>query len=179
MINNITQKAYELSEQLIKTRREKLKKFCHEALDNPKFMKRKKKTFCNLAARFIAESMGVITKICNVFLMWTRSGQKWITGTANVIAKNAEKLAVEGKIQEIYDLDEAQGWQWMGYIILYAWKNPNRRSSGHVAIGYPTEPGKEPLKICNIGWNNLICEPNNKKAFGSLPFKIYRLPMII
>jgi hypothetical protein len=153
-------------------RRQKLIEACYQALENPKFKKTKRKTFCNLAARYIAEALGAVSAATKVFLMWTRTWSKYITGTANVITKNAEKL----ELKRIINKEQAQEWAWRGFIILLCWYNP--KGSGHVAIVYPTDPEKEPMKICNIGAYNLICEPEDPKAFGKLKYTMYRLPII-
>lgn len=158
-----------------KARRERLIKKCNEVVNDPKYYRKKKKTFCNIAARIIAEFMNAITKV--LFVMKTRTSGI-ITGTANIICKNCEKAEKKGEVERLTK-KVAQYYAWIGFPILACWKNPNWKRSGHVAIVYPTNPEIEPIKVCNIGWNNGIFEPENPKAFGDRKVTYYKLPMII
>jgi len=156
-------------------RRKKLKAVCEETVNMQKYKRKGRKTYCNLASRKIAEMMGAITRV--LFVMKTRTSGI-ITGTANIICKNAKKMEEAGELKLLTE-NEAQHFAWWGFPVLVCWKNPKRGQSGHVAIVYPTDPESEPLMICNVGWENLICQPKNPKALGNRKKTYYRLPVIL
>ncbi len=160
---------------LFEDRRKKLITTCKSVVEMKKYKRKNRKTYCNLAALEIAKTMDAITSV--LFFMKTRTSGI-IPGTANIICNNATKMAEKGEL-EILTPEEAQDYAWAGFPVLACWKNPIRFRSGHVAIVYPTDPNQDPLEVCNIGWENLICEPSDKRAFGDRKIIYYRLPIIL
>jgi hypothetical protein len=146
-------------------KRNRLKVLCDGAIVNPKFKRDyygPGKTACNMASSSIARDMG-----CNIRWMegyWKERGI-WITSPANAIYENALKEEVKGNIKRV-PYSEAQRLAWDGEVVILTAKSEVKGKSGHIAVVYPTRPGIDALKVCNVGWVNLICPPDSKDSFG-------------
>lgn len=145
--------------------RDKLKGLCEEAIVNPKFKRGYyggDKTACNIASAWIAEEMGCYVRWMEGY--WKEKGI-WITSPANVIYATALKEEVEGEIKRV-PYKKAQELAWEGEVVILTAKSTIKGRSGHIAVVYPTRPGIDALMVCNVGWDNLICPPDDKRSFG-------------
>ena len=149
----------------MKEQREKLKQLCKKAISLPHFQRGyygKGKTACNMASAYIAKEMGYDVQ-------WMKGYWKerdiWIVSPANVIYDNAIVNKEKGIIQEVTQR-EAQQLAWDGEVVILTAKAQTGGRSGHIAVVYPTRPGISALKVCNVGWYNLICPPASKRSFG-------------
>lgn len=148
--------------------REKLIKVCREALERKDFKRHyygKNKTHCNRASEYIAKQCGADTAWMHYnFFQWLEGwGKLGCVMTANSICKRAPDMTI--KYITRVDQDQARFCAWLGYPVLLCAHTIKGRRSGHVAIVYPT-PQNSFLKVCNVGWDNLICSPGDNKSFG-------------
>ena len=153
----------EIELQKIK-RRELLQEKCNEILTMRGYRRHdygKNKTHCNRATERIAREMGYETTWMHYINR--KTGHVGITGKANHIYIEALKAEAKKEITRVTQ-EEAKKLAWAGeVVILTARALPGTKQSGHVSIVYPSE-GE--IKVCNVGWWNLICHPEDKQSFG-------------
>lgn len=138
-----------------------LKHVCSEAIVLPQFQRKGKKTYCNMAAEWIAQKVGADTS-----WMWfiSRSHGNRYVGSANMICRQAVKEVKAGRLTEV-TVAAAKELAEMEQPVILCAKSMQRGRSGHVAILYPT-PKTMGLYVCNIGWDNFIGPPTWKYSFG-------------
>lgn len=145
--------------------REQLKKLCEEALKMRGFQPGaygKGKTHCNRATEWICRNAGYNT---NWMRYMKSDGTRGYPGTANYMYLAALKAESRGDIIRLTK-EEAHHTAWKGIPVIVTTRSMAKGRSGHIAVVYPTDPKTEPLKIANVGGYNLICEPEDRKAFG-------------
>lgn len=147
-----------------KRRRELLQEKCKEMLTMRGYRRHdygKNKTHCNRATERIAREMGYNTD-------WMRypgkDGKPGIPGNANYMYIEALKAEVRGEITRVTQ-EEARKLAWDGEVVILTARSIKPGRSGHISVVYPT-PVEAPLQVCNVGWDNLICEPEERESFG-------------
>ena len=141
--------------------RQRLIEVCNEALIKPEFQRDymyKGNTYCNQGSEYILKKLGYYTQF---FYSYWKERKRWIVTTANQIYDKCRK----DKTLKRIDLRIAHLLAWQGIPSLIIAKSKDRKKWGHVSVTYPS-PLDEPLLVCNIGWENLICSPKHPKSFA-------------
>jgi hypothetical protein len=181
----VIRKRKEIKEILKQTRenieRKKLIAACKIAMENPHFQRDylyKGNTYCNQGSEWILKKLGYDTKF---FYSWWKARKKYIVTTANQIFDKCIQAEKEG-ILKVIDKKTAQELAWKGIPSLIIAKSKDPKKWGHVTVTYPSPPGEIFLN-CNIGWENLICSPDDPRSFAGgksylTDYIIYQVPKV-